>query len=221
MMMWSREKFKVLVIFAIAVQLLPASAIAAAPKGAVTLSGNKLFQVSKNGKRFTCGNLPPWSPGRLIGRKFYPAKVELAALKAKAKRAASRKAKATLSKKIKSVSAYAASGKAVCRGGKPISPTPIPTAPPSGGGFFDSAGRVTAAGKAAFGIPSNFNASVNAGITAWRSTCAGCHGSSVGAIRINQFSAIKTRVQLSPMSFSIPAELSEQQLADITAYANF
>ena len=202
----------------------PALLFAAAPKGSVNLSSDKMFQTKVGSKTYTCGNLPPWSPGRITSAAFYPAKVELSAVKLAAKKTRSASSKRSLNSKAASLAKYLTAGKAVCKSGTPgSSPTPTPTATPpsSGNSFFDSSGRVTTAGKVAFGIPSSFSASVNSGISAWQHKCASCHGSQAGVLRISTYGPMKARVQLAPMLFTVPGELSEQQIADIVAYANF
>jgi hypothetical protein len=200
--------------------VVPKQAQGATPSGAVALPSSNLFNTTVRGKKITCGNLPPWSPGRMTRGLFYSTKAELAAIKAKARRATSSAARSALQTQARTLTSKLTAGRSACRSGKPA-PTPAPTPPTSGNGFFDSAGRVTSAGKAAFGIPSSFSAAVGAGVSAWRQECAGCHGASIGAIRTNNYGQMRARVQLAPMSFSIPSELTEQQIADITAYANF
>jgi len=187
------------------------------PSGAVDLDSADLYQSRSSGKTYTCGRLPPWSPGRLIQGWFYPTKAEISALKKQIKSAKSSSAKARLQSKLSRAQSNLAAGKKVCNG----SPQPTPTPDQGGGGMFDRLGNMTAAGKAAFGVPSNLNASVNSGIGVWNATCKGCHQTSPMALSIRTFPLIKARIQLSPMSFSIPAEVTEQMIADVVAFANY
>lgn len=188
---------------------------AAAPANSVKLASKSLFTVRASSASILCGNLPPWSPGRMVSDRFYPTRVEIKALKAKISKS-SGSARRALEAKVRQLNSYLSKGKAPCAKGPPRAvSTPTPSGP------FDALGNVTAAGKVAFGIPSNLSASVNSGIGAWNSTCNGCHHMQPSGLGIRSFPEIKARIQLSPMLFSIPGELTEQQIADIVAFANY
>ena len=96
-------------------------------------------------------------------------------------------------------------------------PTPIATATPNPRAVFDSSGNVTALGKGYLGIPSNLNASIDAGEVAHGLySCAGCH-----LERTNRsFQNLEVALPASPMNFPIPDQISYQQLADLVAYLN-
>jgi len=194
---------------------LPTPSFAAPPNGAVYLDSSQMFQTSSNGRTYICGNLPPWAPGRVVQGYFYGTKKEIKNIdvKLKASRLSSAK-RAKLQQTRQTRKAYLSAAKGLCANG-------------SGGGNgggesnFDSHAMVTATGKAAFQIPSNMQASVNAGLAKWNNTCRGCHVGSAYSLPLKNYPAIRTRIQLSPMLFQIPNEITDQDIADITAAVNY
>lgn len=184
----------------------------AAPAGVVPLLDQDIFETSQAGTTITCGNLPPWTPGRMVRGQFYPASAEIKNLKKNARRAKDATKKSQLKNKLAKRRSYQRSASSVCSGGPPDT---------NGGAKFDSAGNVTAAGKIAFGIPSTMSANVNSGIGDWTRTCRGCHLSFPSSLSIKSYPGILARIQQSPMFFQVPLEVSEQQIANITAFANY
>jgi hypothetical protein len=75
--------------------------------------------------------------------------------------------------------------------------------------LFDAQG-----GTSAFGIPSGTTGTISAGQQVFSASCAGCHGGGLPAL---SFSELKGKLALSPMS---GISLSEQQIADLTAWLN-
>ena len=217
--MTPRQRWRNRLSVALLAVLVSASPVLAQsiPSGAVDLDSADLYQSRSSGKTYTCGRLPPWAPGRLVQGWFYPTKTEIVALKRQIKAATSSAAKSRLESKLTRAKATLTAGKRVCTG----SPQPTPTPDTGGGAMYDRLGNMTAAGKAAFGVPSNLSASVNSGIGVWNNTCKGCHQTSPMALSIKTFPLIRARIQLSPMSFSIPAEVTEQMIADVVAFANY
>ncbi len=67
----------------------------------------------------------------------------------------------------------------------------------------------------AFGIPAGIEGNVASGDTRYTASCSGCHGSSMGA---RDFPALTTA--LSTVKAMASLNLTEQELADITAYLN-
>ena len=194
-----------------------ATAFAAAPPGSLRLKSAAIFQRSDGGVTYTCGKVPPWSVGRMVSGAFYPTKVEIAAIKKKLKAARTSSAKNKLRAQLNSLNAKLALGKSLCASGPP---TPTPT-PGTGNSLFDAQGFATSIGKALFQIPAGIEANAGRGITTWNQNCNGCHHMLPAGLLIKSYPAIRARIQLSPMSFSVPAEISDQQIADITAIANY
>lgn len=95
-------------------------------------------------------------------------------------------------------------------------PTPTPTATPVPQGNFDLFGNVTEKGKAAFGIPSNFEASITTGKGVHDlKSCGGCHDQKLN----KSFSYLREKTKLSPMFYD-ENSLTDQELAQLTAYLN-
>jgi hypothetical protein len=188
---------------------IPVVAQAAPPKGAVKLAAGRLFQTSDANGTYSCGNLPPWAPGRMVKSYFLPTKAEIKNTKVAIKAATSKKKKASLKATLSHLLGYLSFGNSACQTGPP---------PP---GNFDALGNVTSTGKAAFGIPSWINANVNSGISAWNHPCFECHQVYPNTLTIKTFSGIRDRIQQSPMNFLVPGEVSDQTIADIVAFANY
>jgi len=202
----------VLTIFLLFAQVLSVHisvAIAAPPKGSLKLGFGNIFQTSSGGKLYACGNLPPWTPGRLVSEMFLPTKTEIKNLNKSIKKAKSSSKKKSLKKKVKSLTSYLSKATNICAAGIGTSDN------------FDAQGNVTAVGKSKYGIPSYMSANLNAGIAAWNQTCKSCHNTSPRALSLKSFPAIRQRIPLTPMNFSVPGEVSLQQIADIVAYANY
>lgn len=175
------------------------------------------FVITNSAGKFTCGRSgTKWVPGKISKSNFLPYATQIKTLKKQAK-AASGKKKTKLLAKIASLSAANKKGKGMCAGGPPVGggPTPTPTPGPSSSGNFDSAGNVTAAGKALFGIPSSLNGNIGAGRTLWQAQCAGCHGDKLG----RTFSQYRGLISQAPMFFS-SSEIPDGSLANLTAYLN-
>lgn len=181
----------------------------AAPPGAIALPDNSIVQKSSAGKLYVCGNVPPWAVGRMTSGYFQPTTAEIASLKKKLKATSDSNKKNAIKAKIKSRKAYLNAGSPICSSND------------SSEGNFDEMGNVTAAGKIAFGIPSNINANVNSGIAAWNGTCKGCHGGFPSSLPIKTYTYISQRITQSPMFFSVPAEVSFENIASIVAFANY
>lgn len=212
----------VLVLLALAIMIRSSPAIAASPpSGSVKLKSAALFQTNVNGLTYTCGRLPPWSFGRLVKGYFYPAKVELAALRKKLKTSRSNAEKKKLRSQISALNTKLTDAKPLCAVGPPAVATPTPSPTPGSTGPFDNLGNVTPYGKTLFQIPANVDASANRGISFWNQNCNGCHHAYPGSLLLRSFPAIRTRIQQSPMSFSVPGEISDQQIADVTAIVNY
>lgn len=185
------------------------AAFAAPPKGAVYLDASQMFQTTHKGKTYTCGNLSPWTPGRVVQGLFYATKREIRNIDSKLKKRLSSVQRGKLLNTRAQRKKYLTAGKPLCTTG------------PGAGGYFDSYGDVTAAGKAYFQIPTYLQANVLRGIGAWNANCNGCHQSSVVGLPMKKYPDLYNRIQLPPMSFLVPSEVSEQEIADITAAANF
>lgn len=197
------------------------NAWAAPPAGSVRLNSSSIFQVQANGTTYTCGRLPPWVYGRMAKGNFYPSKVEIANLKKKLRAATSTKAQTKFRTQIAAIKQKQSVAKPLCSGGPPGGGGATPTPTPAGNEPFDSLGNVTSYGKNLFQIPANLSASASRGITFWNQTCNGCHNAFPSSLPLRTYPAIRARIQLSPMSFSVPAEVSDQNIADITAIANY
>jgi hypothetical protein len=190
--------------------VLTANASLAAPRGVVALPAESVFQTKVSGKSVTCGNVPPWAPGRLMRGNFYPSSAEIRNLNQQLKRTASSTKRTAIQRKLAIRKAYRKLAQGTCKNG-----------PPTSGARFDAQGNVTLAGKVAFGIPLSMNANVNLGIGVWNTTCRGCHQTFPSALSIRSYPGILARIQLSPMLFQIPSEVTEEQIAHVTAFANF
>ena len=190
----------------------------AAPAGSVNLDSSALFQVRRHGVTYSCGNIPPWQFGRIVKGNFYPSKAEISALKKKLKAATAPSKQAKFKTQIATLKQKQSVAKSLCAAGPPNAQA---TPTPSSSGPFDAQGNVTALGKSMFGIPSNLSASANRGITFWNNTCNGCHQMFPSGLALKTYPAIRARIQLSPMSFSIPSEITDQNVADITAIVNW
>lgn len=197
------------ILICLAALLLMSSPATAAPKGAVLLSNSDIFQTSHEGKLYTCGNLPPWSVGRMSGQHFYPTKKEISNLTSLLKKTRSMSKKKAYKKKIAALKKHLIAAKDLCADGTSSNPN------------FDSSGNVLDSAKATFGIPASMSANVFNGIAAWNRSCIGCHATTARFLGIKNMSLIADRIQLAPMNFRVPEEVSMQVLADITAYANY
>lgn len=191
---------------------------AAPPAGSIRLKSSARFQVQSGGATYTCGKLPPWSYGRMVRGYFYPAKVEIAALKKQLSSAASSKLKVSVKAQLTTTKQNLAIAKPLCAAGPP---TTNATPTPSTSGAFDSSGNVTSYGKSLFQIPSNLEGSALRGITKWNLTCDGCHHMFPSGLPLKTYPAIRARIQQDPMYFSIPSEISDQEIADVTAIVNW
>ena len=189
--------------------LLLVSPAMAAPKGGVLLPYSFIFQTSKDGKLYVCGNLPPWSPGRMSSGYFVPTKTEISNLNKSLKKTRSAAKKKSYKKSIANLKKYLANAKDLCAGGTGSNPN------------YDTAGNMLTTAKASYGIPTSMSANVFNGIAAWNRQCVGCHATTAGFLGIKHMSLIADRIQLEPMNFRVPEEVSLQTLADITAYANY
>lgn len=192
-----------------------ATNVSALPRGTVTLGSGESFQTASGGKTVTCAVVSAtWKAGKYLNgnvtlflahvqaRKNL--KLSLRKTSDSAKAARIRKKIAAITKRIKAEDPVCSAGPGGGGGGG------------SGSGSFDSLGNVTAAGKALFGIPSNLNASIDAGLTVHNfNSCAGCHGEE----RNRTFSAYRTIIAGPEMGFSVN-DINDQQLADLTAYLN-
>lgn len=190
---------------------------------------DEIFQTQASGKIVTCGG--PIGGKYLSGKTkvvegvtlFFKRSNEVKEKKKKCKNTSSsvkrRKCEAQLAKLSKTVKSQNKTCSYGPAGSPPAStPTPggggtqpQPTATPRSLGNFDSNGNVTAAGKVAFGIPSNLSANLNTGKNVFNTNCTGCHTEKTG----RSFSFYKSAITVSPMFIT---HLSDQDIANLTAY---
>lgn len=211
------------VFFVALLAMIGIASAADAPNGSVPIDVTQIFSITSGGKKYTCALVGSKyvAGSRLNGSTlFLPLSAKVKALKRKIKQA-SGAAKERLMKKLPKLLAQRKAGDKACVGG-PNQPTPTPgggatkTPTPVASGNFDSQGNVTAAGKAAFGIPSNLAANSNTGSSFYNSLCKGCH---ISEERNKSFSQYRTSTSGSPMFFTTSA-LPDSTLAHITAYLN-
>ncbi len=179
----------------------------------VTLPYSSIIERSSAGKTIVCGNLPPWTAGRTIGGTgFISTAAEITAFKKLLRKTRSVTTRSKIQRSIKKLNNYAAIATPICDQENDLE---------EGSGYFDAAGNLTNAGKAAFAVPLNLSANAGTGYNTWKTNCGSCHAGLPQALSANTFPAIKDRIQLSPMNFAVPGEITEQQIADIVALANF
>ena len=202
--------------------LLFAATVYAAPVGTVPVGDDEVFETTHNGKSFTCGMIgDDWLSGKLVGEADFLSHKQQMKNAKKDLKSASGKKREKLLKLIAKLRGLMPSGRAACEGGPGSTPdptssgTPRPTSTPNPGGNFDANGNVTAAGKAAFGIPSNLSANRSQGQTLHSQWCAGCHGEKTN----RSFSSLRSSIAEPTMGFTT-AQISDQTLAHITAYLN-
>jgi hypothetical protein len=98
----------------------------------------------------------------------------------------------------------------------PPEPTPVPGQPPSAEAtptpkpLFDSNGNTTA-----FGIPNGLRGNVGDGRNVWSSVCASCHATEK---KNRTYGQTKAALRTEPTMRAL--NLSNQQVADVTAYLN-
>lgn len=190
---------------------------------------DSLFTIVSNKKTITCagpikGSYQSGSSISINNTKiFTPLSDDMAALKSKLKSAKVASAKSKIQAKIAKLKVRIKSENKICSAGPgdttppPSSPVVVPTIKPTAtptpntDGNYDSQGNVTAAGKTAFGIPSNLSASRETGRSIYNASCSGCHLEKTG----RSFSFYKTAIQGSPMYIF---DKTDQDLANITAY---
>ncbi|MCB0330610.1 MAG: cytochrome c [Bdellovibrionales bacterium] len=132
--------------------------------------------------------------------------------------------KKTLSAKAKKqrneARALRIAGDPVCaslQGGSPDeggTTTPTPT-PSSSTGYFYSNGDVTPLGKTEFQIPAGINANAFTGQAVYQMTCTGCHEKRSRPT----MPILRVTIAQEPMYYTSDV-LSDQDLADLTAYLN-
>lgn len=194
------------------------------------LTVDEVFEIDTGSKTITCGG--PVNGNYVSGSAksisnafvFTPLNDSVKSLKAKVKKAKGskrdklKKKLSTLQKRTKSENSICAAGPGGAPPtGTPTSPNPTPTPTPrptQSGGNFDANGNVTSQGKTAFGIPSSLNANKNTGQSTYTSNCKGCHSSENTGRSYSSYGAL---IKGSPMFIF---DLSDQDLADITAYLN-
>lgn len=93
----------------------------------------------------------------------------------------------------------------------PVNDTPLPE-----NAMYDSRGNVTENGKMYLGIPDYLEANISAGELVQLTHCEGCHGERTSW----DYLSLLDRIPLAPMFFQIPTQITEQELADLTAYLN-
>jgi len=171
--------------------------------------------ILKNGKIkeiFCLGNVP----GKLSSKAGATLFTAYSQVLKKQKQKLKKKPSVKNQKKVKSTRQIKKKGSQACKNVVPPTPTttPTPEVSPPPDGNFDAVGNVTDEGKLLFGIPSELNANIEAGLIIQNAEC-GCHGE-----RNNRtFSQLRTAILGEPM-FIGESEVPDQDLADLTAYLN-
>jgi cytochrome c553 len=195
----------------------------------LALAGAQTFQPQTG---ITCGLVNGvWQPGELRSNSFISYQSQIKKLRANLVRSTEPK-RTTIQRKIKTAKAKNREYKALCEAGpnnysggvtptiapKPttgstipvVNPTKNPSAP-----NFDANGNVTSTGRELFQIPVAVSANMQRGKVVQENLCGTCH-----LERTNRtFSYLRFRTAQDPMFFD-QVTLSDQDLADLTAYLN-
>ena len=199
----------------------PSDINAANPPGSVPISSGTLFSAFGSGKSYTCfiTNDNKTFSGKLLGGSYFVSFKKLKANATKSAKSSSGTKRDKFLRKAQTFGTNAKYGDSVCKGaGGGISPTPIPTTPPSSSNcYFDTSGRVTSYGKTLLGIPSSENPTISEGKSAWEAMCIGCHSDSGRQSRtVSQY---RSATAADPMYFD-ESTLPNSTLYKITVYLN-